>query len=67
VIENLLQVEGILDIDNVRGGNGALLDPTKNGRRRPADRSRARGRPALSAERACPDTNRTRPARLFRW
>jgi transcription termination factor Rho len=36
-VENLLQVEGILDIDNVRGGNGALLDPTKNGRRRPAD------------------------------
>jgi transcription termination factor Rho len=26
-----------LDIDVQRGGNGALLDPTKNGRRRPAD------------------------------
>ncbi len=35
--ENLLQVEGILDIDTQRGGNGSLLDPTKNGRRRPSD------------------------------
>ena len=36
--ENLVTVEGILDIDNQRGGgNGALLDPTKNGRRRPTD------------------------------
>ncbi len=35
--ENLLQVEGILDIDTQRGGNGALLEPSKNGRRRPAD------------------------------
>lgn len=36
--ENLVKVEGILDIDLQRGGgNGALLDPTKNGRRRPSD------------------------------
>ncbi len=36
--ENLVTVEGILDIDTQRGGgNGALLDPTKNGRRRPSD------------------------------
>ena len=36
--ENLVQVAGILDIDLQRGGgNGALLDPTKNGRRRPTD------------------------------
>lgn len=38
VQENLVTVEGILDIDFQRGGgNGALLDPTKNGRRRPSD------------------------------
>jgi transcription termination factor Rho len=35
--ENLVTVEGILDIDVQRGGNGALLDPSKNGRRRPSD------------------------------
>lgn len=35
--ENLVTVEGILDIDVRGGGNGALLDPTKNGRRRPSD------------------------------
>jgi transcription termination factor Rho len=36
--ENLVTVEGILDIDTQRGGgNGALLDPSKNGRRRPSD------------------------------
>lgn len=36
--ENMLQVEGILDIDaRGGGGNGALLDPSKNGRRRPSD------------------------------
>ncbi|NDC74109.1 transcription termination factor Rho [bacterium] len=34
----MVKVEGILDIDLQRGGgNGALLDPTKNGRRRPSD------------------------------
>ncbi|TAG33154.1 MAG: transcription termination factor Rho, partial [Verrucomicrobia bacterium] len=38
VAENVILVEGILDIDTQRGGgNGALLDPTKNGRRRPTD------------------------------
>lgn len=37
VPENIMNVEGILDIDVQRGGNGALLDPTKNGRRRPTD------------------------------
>ncbi len=37
-LENMLQVEGILDIDaRGGGGNGALLDPSKNGRRRPSD------------------------------
>ena len=36
--ENLVTVEGILDIDTHRGGgNGALLDPSKNGRQRPSD------------------------------
>ena len=36
--ENLVTVEGILDIDFQRGGgNGSLLDPTKNGRPRPSD------------------------------
>ena len=35
--ENLITVEGILDIDTQRSGNGALLDPTRNGRRRPSD------------------------------
>ncbi len=33
----MLQVEGILDIETRGGGNGSLLDPTKNGRRRPTD------------------------------
>ncbi len=35
--DNLIQVEGILDIDNKRGGNGQLLDMTKCGKRRPTD------------------------------
>ncbi len=35
--ENLITVEGILDIDTQRSGNGALLDPARNGRRRPSD------------------------------
>lgn len=36
--DNVIIVEGILDIDSQRGGgNGSLLDPTKNGRRRPSD------------------------------
>jgi len=36
-VENLIHVEGVLDIDLIRGGNGALLDVTKMGRRRPTD------------------------------
>jgi len=35
--ENLIQVEGILDIDKKRGGNGQLLDMAKCGKRRPTD------------------------------
>jgi transcription termination factor Rho len=35
--ENLITVEGILDVDTQRSGNGALLDPARNGRRRPSD------------------------------
>lgn len=35
--ENVIQVEGVLDIDLQRGGNGQLLDLTKNGKRRPTD------------------------------
>jgi transcription termination factor Rho len=35
--ENLVRAEGILDIDVMRGGNGQLLDLTKNGKRRPTD------------------------------
>ncbi len=35
--ENVVRVEGILDIDIVRGGNGQLLDLGKNGKRRPTD------------------------------
>lgn len=35
--DNLIQVEGILDIDTKRGGNGQLLDMEKCGKRRPSD------------------------------
>ncbi|QYM80562.1 transcription termination factor Rho [Horticoccus luteus] len=35
--ENVIHVEGILDIDIQRGGNGQLLDLAKNGKRRPTD------------------------------
>ena len=35
--ENLITVEGVLDIDTQRSGNGALIDPARNGRRRPSD------------------------------
>ncbi|MDE3083684.1 MAG: transcription termination factor Rho [Verrucomicrobiota bacterium] len=35
--ENVLRVEGVLDIDASKGGNGQLLDLTKNGKRRPTD------------------------------
>ena len=36
-VENTIHVEGILDIDITRGGNGQLLDLGKNGKRRPTD------------------------------
>jgi len=36
-VENLVRAEGVLDIDVMRGGNGQLLDMSKNGKRRPTD------------------------------
>lgn len=36
-VENVIQVEGILDIDIQKGGNGQLLDLTRYGKRRPSD------------------------------
>src|SRR5476651_670840 len=33
----VIRVEGILDIDLAKGGNGQLLDMAKNGKRRPTD------------------------------
>ncbi|MDR1012118.1 MAG: transcription termination factor Rho [Opitutaceae bacterium] len=35
--DNTIRVEGILDIDTQKGGNGQLLDPTRYGKRRPTD------------------------------
>jgi transcription termination factor Rho len=35
--ENVFRVEGVLDIDLLKGGNGQLLDLSKNGKRRPTD------------------------------
>lgn len=35
--ENVIQVEGILDIDQQKGGNGQLLDTARYGKRRPTD------------------------------
>jgi transcription termination factor Rho len=35
--ENVIRVEGVLDIDTLKGGNGQLLDLAKNGKRRPTD------------------------------
>ena len=35
--ENLVKVEGILDIDFAKGGNGQLLDLSRYGKRRPSD------------------------------
>ena len=35
--DNLIRVEGVLDVDRQRGGNGQLLDLTKGGKRRPTD------------------------------
>ena len=37
VPENVIHVEGILDIDIQKGGNGQLLDMTRAGKRRPTD------------------------------
>jgi transcription termination factor Rho len=36
-VENVIHVEGMLDIDIQKGGNGQLLDPTRSGKRRPTD------------------------------
>ena len=36
-VENSIRIEGILDIDAAKGGNGQLLDMAKNGKRRPTD------------------------------
>jgi transcription termination factor Rho len=36
-VDNTIHVEGILDIDVTKGGNGQLLDMGKNGKRRPTD------------------------------
>ena len=36
-IDNTIKVEGILDIDVSKGGNGQLLDMAKAGKRRPTD------------------------------
>jgi transcription termination factor Rho len=35
--ENLMRVEGVLEIDTARGGNGMLIDVTRMGKRRPTD------------------------------
>ncbi|MFZ9683275.1 MAG: transcription termination factor Rho [Cephaloticoccus sp.] len=35
--DKLIHVEGVLDIDRQRGGNGQLIDLTKGGKRRPTD------------------------------
>ncbi|HEY3754940.1 MAG TPA: transcription termination factor Rho [Opitutaceae bacterium] len=35
--ENVIRVEGVLDVDVSKGGNGQLLDLSKNGKRRPTD------------------------------
>src|SRR5450755_4063151 len=36
-VDNTIHVEGILDIDITKGGNGQLLDMAKTGKRRPTD------------------------------
>src|SRR5690606_38619205 len=35
--ENIIRVEGVLDIDTQKGGNGQLLDLNRFGKRRPTD------------------------------
>jgi transcription termination factor Rho len=37
IVENTIQVEGLLDIDVQRGGNGQLLDVSRGCKRRPTD------------------------------
>ncbi|HVU36029.1 MAG TPA: transcription termination factor Rho [Opitutaceae bacterium] len=37
VVDNTIRVEGVLDIDLQRGGNGQLIDIGKGGKRRPTD------------------------------
>ena len=37
LVEHTIQVEGVLDIDLLRGGNGQLLDLSRGGKRRPTD------------------------------
>ena len=36
-VENTIHVEGVLDIDIQRGGNGQLIDLSRGGKRRPSD------------------------------
>jgi transcription termination factor Rho len=36
-VENTIRVEGVLDIDLQRGGNGQLIDINRGGKRRPTD------------------------------
>ena len=36
-VENTIHVEGVLDIDLQRGGNGQLIDINRGGKRRPTD------------------------------
>jgi transcription termination factor Rho len=36
-VENVIRVEGVLDIDLQRGGNGQLIDLSRGGKRRPTD------------------------------
>src|SRR5512134_2946387 len=36
-VENTIRVEGVLDIDLQRGGNGQLIDIGRGGKRRPTD------------------------------
>jgi len=36
-VENTIRVEGVLDIDMQRGGNGQLVDIARGGKRRPTD------------------------------
>ncbi len=36
-VENTIRVEGVLDIDVQRGGNGQLIDIARGGKRRPTD------------------------------